>query len=100
MNAQTKALFDKIVAGKTYPHSVTITETFKGKKMVVQFHLQSYFVGMYCAMYGDGRLINQTGDHDNTKFVRGLKRDILKADKRGATIEISGIDSVKSLDSK
>ena len=96
MNATTQAQFDKIVAGKTYPHNVKITEDYKGKKMVVSFNMQSYFVGMYCAMYLDGKLASQTGDHNNKGFVTKLRKDILAADKRGAEIEISGIDNIKT----
>ena len=81
-----------IVPGKTYPRNVKVTE--KGQK-TVEFHLNSFFVGMYCAIHIDGKSMPavQTGDHNNKRFCRGLKRDLNKALARGATVEISGISN-------
>lgn len=85
----------KIVPGKTYTTGVVITET-TGE--VVKFCMNSFFVGMYCAIYVNGRLATQAGDHDNKGFTRKLKRDIVKAMDRGAKVEIDSIFPVKSLE--
>lgn len=85
-----------IKAGVNYPSSIVITETFKGKEMKTMFHLSSYFVGMYCAIYCNNKLANQTGDHDNKKFVTTLIRDIKKAIKRGASVEIGLVRPIKT----
>jgi hypothetical protein len=78
-----------IVPGKTYPRQVTVNEP-DGHE--VKFLLQSYYVGMYCAIHLDGGAIpHQVGDHNNTTFVRKLKKDLKVAIKRGATVEISGM---------
>ena len=80
-----------IIPGKTYPSHVKITED----KNVIEFHLNSFFVGMYCAIHIDGNVAAQTGDHDNKKFCRGLKKDIDKAIARGAEVEISSLRECK-----
>jgi hypothetical protein len=85
----------QIVPGKTYPSAVKITETFKGKKMVVQFLLNSYFVGMYCAVHVNGMVASQTGDHNNKTCCAKIKKDITKALARGAKVEIEGIRECK-----
>ena len=85
----------QIIAGKTYPMSVHITEMFKGKKMTTTFNLNSFFCGMYCTMYCNGALGAQTGDHDNKTFVTKLLHDITGAAKRGATIVIGSVFPVK-----
>lgn len=92
----TEEALKAIVPGKTYPAEVIITETVEGKEMVVKFCLQSYFVGMYRAVYLDGRLALQDGDHNNKSCVAGLKNDIQKALKRGAKVEIGTIRPVKT----
>jgi len=86
-----------IVPGKTYPREVVVTETFKGKLMEVKFLLQSYMVGMYCAIHVNGGPIPmQTGDHNNKSCVTRLKKDIAKAIERGAKVEISAIVPIAS----
>jgi hypothetical protein len=85
----------QIVPGKTYPSSITNTETFKGKKMVVDFFLNSYFVGMYCAIHVNGQVASQSGDHNNKTFCAKLKKDITKAIARGAKVEIESIRECK-----
>jgi len=99
MNAKQKveiqAQLDSIEAGKNYPMNVDITETYKGKKMKTTFHLVSYFVGMYCAIYCNGAIATQTGDNNNKTFVAKLKKDISSAIKRGATVEIGAIHPIK-----
>jgi len=86
-----------IEPGKTYPSTVTIAETIDGKETEVKFILQSYIVGMYCAIYVNSQTVPaQTGDHDNMTLVRGLKSDIAKAIKRGAKVEIGSILEVKA----
>jgi len=96
MNKTLKQQLADIKPGETYPSYVKITED---KQPVIEFHLCSYVVGMYCAVHLDGKTmpVVQTGDHDNKKFVAGLKRDINKAIKRGATVEISRIFPVKHI---
>ena len=91
MSQKTELLeaLEKIVPGKTYPASVKVTETVGGKPLKLVFLLQSYYVGMYCAIHvNDARMPHQTGDHNNTKLVRGLKRDLLRAAERGAEIKV------------
>jgi len=80
----------QIVPGKTYPSYVKVTE--KGQKDI-EFHLNSFYVGMYCAIHIDGssQPAVQTGDHNNKRFCAGLKRDLNKALVRGATVEIGSI---------
>lgn len=92
MNPELKTQLKSIVPGQTYPTSVNITET---DGTVVRFVHQSYIVGMYCAIYVNGQLATQGGDHDNKKHVARLKRDIVESDKRGATIEIGSVIPVK-----
>jgi len=84
----------QIKPGKNYPASVSVTEK-DGHR--IKFLLQSYFVGMYCAIYTDeGRLPFQTGDHNDKTFVGKLKRDLARATKRGATVEIETLLPVKT----
>lgn len=93
MNAkEATAKLDSIKPGINYPNYVTITERIKGKLQTIKFNLCSYMVGMYCAIYmGDASMPVQTGDHDNIKFVRKLKKDIARAIKRGAKVEFGSI---------
>ena len=84
---------DKLKAikpGKTYPSYVKVTEK-DGVK--VEFHLNSFYVGMYCAVHinGNSMPVFQTGDHNNKKFCTRLMRDLKKAIERGATVEIGSI---------
>jgi hypothetical protein len=44
---------------------------------------------MYAAMYIDGKILLQTGDHNNKSFVAKLKKTIAAAIARGAKVEIS-----------
>jgi hypothetical protein len=95
MNKNIKDQLKQIIPGKTYPRGVTITETVDGKFLEVRFLLQSYVVGMYCAIHFDRTSVpHQTGDHDNKKFVRSLKKDILKALERGADVTIESISPI------
>ena len=77
-----------ITPGKNYPADVEVTEK---DGMKVKFCMNSFFVGMYCAIYVNGNLATQTGDHNNKGFCAKLKKDLAKAIARGATVEISGI---------
>jgi len=77
--------------GKTYPRSVEITETDNGEETQIKFLLQSYYVGMYCAIYTGPGVPHQVGDHNNRRLVTRLKRDIVKAIQRGAKVEIGTI---------
>lgn len=87
MSAETAIDVKDIIPGKNYPSQVEIKEDGH----VAKWLLQSYYVGMYCAFYFDGQLANQTGDHNNKSFVAKLKKDIIKAKERGATIEIGSL---------
>ena len=81
----------RIKPGKTYPTTVCFLEP-DGRKFT--FNLQSYFSGMYCAVYSEGKCIFQNGDHDNKAFVLGLKRDIRNALTRGAEVVIDRIVNI------
>lgn len=83
-----------IIPGKTYPRCVTITH--KDDNTTDKFYLQSYFVGMYCALHINGASMPvQCGDYDNKRFVRGLIKDIKRCAANGAEIEIGDICEVK-----
>jgi hypothetical protein len=86
---------EQIQPGVNYPTSVNITEKVGDRSFTLSLNLYSYRVGMYCAIYQDGHCINQTGDHDNRRFVRDLKGDIGHAIKRGAVVEIGAIRPVQ-----
>lgn len=90
----TKAL-KAIVPGKTYPRDVTV---FEPDGRTVQFMLQSYLTGMYCSIALNGVLQCQTGDHNNKTLCTKLKGDLIKAQKRGARIEIGPVVPVKKDD--
>lgn len=81
-----------IKPGENYPVQVTISEPDLN---IIQFTLNSFFVGMYCEVKLNGRIIDQLGDYDNKKFVTGLKKDIKKAIARGAKIEFGPIRPCK-----
>ena len=101
MTKELKQQLATIKPGETYPAYVEIKEkTDKGKDIRIKFLLQSYVVGMYCAIHINGSDVPdiQTGDHDNKKFVSGLKRDIKKALKSGGTVEIGDLREVKKLE--
>ena len=86
----------EIKPGENYPSSVHITEDFNGHEMTIKFNLNSYFCGMYCAIYtGESGMPCQTGDHNNKTFVAKLKKDIAKAIKRKAKVEIGAILPIK-----
>ncbi len=86
-------LLKTIKPGVNYPSFVKVVEA--GQK-TLEFHLQSYYVGMYCALHIDGLSTpHQTGDHDNKRFVQGLVKDLNKAIGRGAVVEICGIRPCK-----
>lgn len=88
---------DEIIPGKTYPTEVIIYE--RDEDGPVRFLLQSYIVGMYCAIhFPRARVPLQTGDHNNKTFVAKLKKDIKRAmEERNALVEIGMIVPVKSL---
>ena len=87
----------EIKPGKTYPRHVEIDEHGPdGKPAKVEFHLQSYYVGMYCALHIDGRLVAQLGDQNNKTFVTKLKADIKRAIVRGAKVKIGSIRPIVS----
>ena len=95
MSKELKAKMAEILPGETYPRSVTITEKIDGKQHEVSFCLQSYYVGMYCAIHLDGVIAQQGGDSNNKTFVSKLKKDISAAIKRGAKVEIKNVVLVK-----
>ena len=81
-----------IKPGKNYPSEVRITEDGQ----TIRFLFNSFFVGMYVAIYiGDSCMV-QTGDYDNRSQVRRLKTDIANALKRGARVSISNLREVKT----
>lgn len=86
-----------IKPGKTYPNAVYVTETIDGEECKIRFLLQSYYVGMYCAIYvsESTRIPHQTGDHDNKRIVRRLKKDVKAAIGRGAKVEIGDVLNCK-----
>ena len=87
--------FNQIVPGKTYPSQVEVIEKDGNR---AKFLLQSYIVGMYCAIYFNNATIPaQTGDHNNKSFVSKLKKDLIKALDRGAIVTIGEIRVVKVL---
>lgn len=96
---QKEAVLDVIKSikpGENYPSFVLIEAKVKGQKLKLKFLLNSFYVGMYCAIYiNDAVVPQQTGGYDNKKFVRGLKRDITKAVERGAKVTIGQMRSVK-----
>jgi hypothetical protein len=99
VSPELQAQLDSIIPGKTYPRYVSIKEEHEGKPVHVEFNLNSFVVGMYCAVSFNGETMSQTGDYDNRKLVRGLKKDIVKAIERGATVLIEGIAQVKTMES-
>ncbi len=83
-----------IKPGVNYPASVTVEEPDHSR---IMFLLQSYFVGMYCAIHvNESRMPHQTGDHNNKTFVTNLKRDLKKSLARGATVEVGPLRPVKT----
>lgn len=82
-----------IIPGRTYPSSVEIMEK-DGNRIL--FLLQSYVVGMYCAIHFNNETIHhQTGDHNNKTFVSKLKKDIAKALERGAIVTLGTIRDIQ-----
>jgi len=88
----TTEQLEKIIPGKTYPSYAKVVD--KGEKPV-EFYLNSFYVGMYCAIHVDGHVAVQTGDHDNKRFCRMLKEDLNRAIARGADVEIGSICECK-----
>ncbi len=81
-----------IKPGQNYPRHAMVTEMVEGKREEVKFALNSFYVGMYCAIHINGATIPiQSGDHDNKRLVRGLKRDLTRALERGALVEIGAL---------
>jgi hypothetical protein len=70
--------------GTLFPNAVTITEP---DGTVVKMLVAIYYVGVYCAIYVNGRLIEQAGNHNQKAFVQAYLRDIKKALARGASVE-------------
>jgi len=77
-----------IKPGKTYPSEVVVIEK---NHQTIKFCLNSFYVGMYCAVYLNGNLALQTGDRNNKTFCLKLKRNLKAALTRGATLEIGSI---------
>lgn len=93
---KTEDALKAIIPGKTYPDEVTVSEEFNGKPMVVKFCFNSFFVGMYCCVYINGKVAAQAGDHSNKSCIVSLKKDLKKALARGAKVEIGDIRQVKT----
>jgi hypothetical protein len=80
--------------GVNYPTFVNVVEP---NGYEVRFLLQSYFVGMYCAIHINKAAIPaQVGDHNNKTFVTKLKRDLEAALARGAQVEIGPLFPIKT----
>lgn len=52
--------------------------------------------GANCDAKPNGALATRTGDHDNKKFVKTLKRDINAAIKRGSKVVIGKLLPIKA----
>jgi hypothetical protein len=92
MTTELQKQMDSILPGKTYPSQVDIVEK-DGK--TVKFQMQSYLTGMYCAIHFNGQLAGQGGHSNQKTFTRNLKKDIVSALNRGATVTIGSIANVK-----
>ena len=89
----------EIIPGKNYPQNVEVTEVFKEGEpaKTIRFCLQSYYVGMYIAVYAPGSSMpHQNGDHNNRGIVTKLKKDLIDAVGRGAELEIGSILPIKT----
>lgn len=93
MTTELQTKLDSILPGKTYPLQVDIVE--KDGAATVKFQMQSYLTGMYCAIHFNGQLAGQGGHSNQKTFTRGLKKDIVNALNRGATVTIGTIANVK-----
>lgn len=93
MTEELQKQLDAIKPGKTYPKSVEITEKVNGKDMVVRFDMNSFYVGLYACVKVNGQLASQAG-HTPKYFTNKLKKDIVSALARGATIEIGTISDI------
>ena len=89
---KTQDALKAIVPGKTYPTVVDITEP-DGKR--VQLQMNSFEIGMYCAINLNSNMVSQGGHSNQKTFTQRLKRDIEKALSRGAKVKIGSIAKVK-----
>lgn len=78
-----------------YPTHISIQETYKGEEMNAEFNLCSYHVGMYCAVYVNKQLAEQTGAANQQKFVKKIKKTLTEAIKRGAIVTFGTIATIK-----
>lgn len=79
---------EAVKPGKTYLAYAKVTEV---EGDVIEFFCNSFFVGMYCAVHVNGQVAQQSGDHNNSSFMRSLKKDLMKAEERGATVELGSV---------
>lgn len=84
LNEQLEA----IRPGKTYPSYVKVVE---GDGTILEFHLNSFYVGMYCAIHVNGKVVMQTGDRNNKTLCTKLKKDLKGAIERKCTVEVGAI---------
>ncbi len=78
----------QIIPGTTYPAYVKVEEK---DGLVVEFHLNSFYVGMYCAIHVNGKLAHQSGDRNNKGLIGSLKKDLKAAFARGASVDFSNV---------
>lgn len=88
MKTNQYAVLAAIKPGKTYPSYVKVTEA---ASPVVEFHCNSFYVGMYCAIHINGTVATQTGDHNNKSFVAWLVKGLKAAIDRSAKVEVGSI---------
>lgn len=104
---ELQAKLDEIIPGKNYPSYVKIVEPetakpvdfagtkVQGKPMTVTFNLNSFVVGLYCAMSVNGQHSHQAC-HTPKPFTKKFKQSVIQAIERGAEVEISGIRPLKT----
>lgn len=92
----TEEALKAIIPGKTYPAEVNVEETIADVPSKIKFCFNSFFVGMYCCVYINGKVASQGGDHNNKSCIASLKKDLKAALKRGAKVEIGSIRQVKT----
>ena len=79
----------------TYPRSVKITEK---DGTVVNILTQQYQVGLYVALYIGKDPIPQQYNMSPATFSKNIKKDIKKAEERGAEVVIGSDISVREVD--
>ena len=78
----------------TYPIQTTFTEP---DGTIIRVITQQYQVGLYVAFYIDKQIVSQS-DVSPATFVKNIKKDIEKAETRGAKVEQSREITVHQVD--